>query len=1102
MLANTLEVNTTSTPVSTASPSGGLSYTDLTNSDQDNSQIPALEDSYDNPNDGIFTNESYNDEGAMADFTNLETIMNVSPIPTSRIHSVHPSTQILGDPKSAVQTRSKVNKSSVAHAFKISEALEDESWVDATQEELLNKKDERGVVVRNMARLVAQGHRQDEGIDYDEVFAPVARIEAIRIFLAFASYIGFIVYQIDVKSAFLYGTIDEEVYVSQPPGFVDPKCLKKSGYRRGTIDKTLFIKKDKNDLMLVQVYVDDIIFGSTKRSWCDEFEALMKSRFQMSSMGELTFFLGLRVKQKEDISQDKYVAEILKKFDFASVKNASTPIETQKILVKDEEATDVDVHLYRSMIGSLMYLTASRPDIIFAVCACSRFQVTPKTSHLNVVKRIFRYLKGKPKLGLWYPRVSSFDLEAYSDSDYAGANLDRKSTTGGCQFLGRRLISWQCKKQIIMATSTTEANYVAASNCHGQVLCIQNQMLDYGFSFMNIKIYIDNESTICIVKNPVFHSKTKHIEIRHHFIRDAYENKLIQAALVKGRQDDLLYILYEVFCEQKNLNNGDVFHRVTWVLKSNWRELLMNDGNTEFHQIMDFLTNSLIYFALTVSPIVSTSFVEQFWTSAKSRTVNNISYIYAIIAGKPVTISKASIRRNVIPLFNSMLVQPTKDEGEVLKRPSESQPIPSPTHPSVDQPRSQPDPSPRPSSPNPILDSNLEGSSGNHGGQSSSDRFLSGNEDGLTLQSVYDLCISLCTQVTTKAAIIKDLKAQIKQLKKKAKPIINYHKAWFRAAMLKKQQKKKDIEKPKKRRSVSKQGRKAVKSSKGAPSLQTNTDWDALDNDLNETINEVMDYTLAQDKGKTDSKVEEPKTSSKTKELHLSGDTLVVEDKRSAEKGGSTKVSTDSFVESTTEIKDQVSGESDTLTVPTMTSTPTPTVFGDDETIAQVLVTMSQNKKAAGIKKADSIKKESKEEEGTKKRKLFTRKKMKSRKRRSKQDTSEDDETNSEKENDELRLCLTIAPDEDKDVDYEILNKKYPIIEWKYEHLGIKPQYDETKDLEEINLNVRKKVLVQMLELKLESEEDNTMALELIRFVKKLITELEPDNSDGDEKDL
>ncbi|GJZ44198.1 hypothetical protein Tco_0591453 [Tanacetum coccineum] len=199
------------------------------------------------------------------------------------------------------------------------------------------------------------------------------------------------------------------------------------------------------------------------------------------------------------ISQEKYVAEILKKFNFATLKTESTQIETNKALVKYEEAKDVDVHLYRSMIGSLMYLTASRTDIMFVVCACARFQVTPKTSHLHAVKRVFRYLKGQSKLGLWYPRDSPFDLEAFSDSDYAGASLDRKSTTRGCQFLGKRLISWQCKKQTIVANSTTEAEF-----------------------------YIDNESTICIVKNPVFYSKTKYIEIRHHFIRDSYEKRLIQ----------------------------------------------------------------------------------------------------------------------------------------------------------------------------------------------------------------------------------------------------------------------------------------------------------------------------------------------------------------------------------------------------------------------------------------------------------------------------------------------------------------------------------------------------------------------------------------------
>ncbi|GJR29393.1 putative ribonuclease H-like domain-containing protein [Tanacetum coccineum] len=433
----------------------------------------------------FFTNASYDDEGVVADFTNLESTVNVSPIPTSRIHSIHLITQILEDPKSAVQTRSKVNKSSRAHAFKISEALEDESWVDAMQEELLQFKIQKVWILVDLpyrkkairTKWVYRNKQDPRGVV----------IEASRFFLGLWLLLGFIVYQIDVKSAFLYGTIDEEVYVSQPPGFVDPKFPKKvykvmktlyglhqaprawyatlstfllkSGYRRRTIDKTLFIKKYKNDIMLVQ---------------------------------------------------DKYVVEILKKFDFTSVKTANTPIETQKPLTKDEEAADVDVHLYRSMIGSLMYLTAFRPDIMFAVCACSRFQVTPKTSHLNAVRRIFRYLKGKPKLGLWYPRVSSFDLEACSGSDYAGANLDRKS---------RRLsISWQ--ETYFMAMQ--EADNCGYFYYRGRICCCCQLMWA---SFMDSKS-----------NNPVFHSKTKHIEIRHHFIRDAYEKKLIQ--VLKIHTDD------------------------------------------------------------------------------------------------------------------------------------------------------------------------------------------------------------------------------------------------------------------------------------------------------------------------------------------------------------------------------------------------------------------------------------------------------------------------------------------------------------------------------------------------------------------------------------
>ncbi|GJS86499.1 putative ribonuclease H-like domain-containing protein [Tanacetum coccineum] len=358
---------------------------------------------------GIFSS-AYDDEdvGAEADLNNLEITMNVSPISTTRIHKDHPKDQIIGDINSATQTR---RMTKITEEYAMVWTLVDLSKgkrAIGTKWVYRNKKDERGIVVRNKARLVIQGYTQEEGIDYDEVFAPVARIEAIRLFLAYALFMGLIMYQMDMKSAFLY----------EPD--MRP-CL------------PTYWKIDTEEVLLIKLY-------SSRRI------EMMYKRFQMSFMRELTFFLGLQVQQKEDgifISQDKYMADILKKFDFTTVKAASTPIETNKALNKDEEAENVDVHLYRSMIGSLMYLTASRPDIMFAVCACVRFQVTHKVSHLNVVKMIFRYLKGQPKLGLWYPRDSPFELEAFSDSDYAKASLDRKSTT--------------------------RAEYVATANCYGQM---------------------------------------------------------------------------------------------------------------------------------------------------------------------------------------------------------------------------------------------------------------------------------------------------------------------------------------------------------------------------------------------------------------------------------------------------------------------------------------------------------------------------------------------------------------------------------------------------------------------------------------------------------
>ncbi|GJY84949.1 putative ribonuclease H-like domain-containing protein [Tanacetum coccineum] len=481
-------INTVSPTVNASGIEDNAVYENIVYGCDDDPNMPELEE--------IVYSDDDEDVGAEADINNLDTHILVSPILTTRIHKDHPVKQIIGDIHSTPQTK-RMTKSVTEQAMfssvqqrtnhkdfhncmfacflsqpepkKVIQALKDPSWIEAMQVELLqfklqqvwtlmdllhgkraigtkwvyrNKKDERGIVIRNKARLVAHGHIQEKGIDYDEVFAPVARIKAIRLFLAYASYKDFVVYQMDVKSAFLYGKIEEEVYVCQPPGCEDPDFpdrvykvennlyglhqasrawyetlstyLLDNGFQRGRIDKTLFIRREKGDILLVQVYVDDIIFGFKKKSLCTGFKKMMHKKFQMSSKGELRFFLGLQVKQKEDvifISQDKVRNEIIGYF-----------------------------------------------DIMFAICAYARFQVNPKSSHLHAVKIIFRYLRGQPKLGLWYPKDSPFDLVAFTDSDYAGASLDRKSTTGGCQFLGCRLISWQCKKQTVVTNSTTEAS--------------------------------------------------------------------------------------------------------------------------------------------------------------------------------------------------------------------------------------------------------------------------------------------------------------------------------------------------------------------------------------------------------------------------------------------------------------------------------------------------------------------------------------------------------------------------------------------------------------------------------------------------------------------
>ncbi|GKD69160.1 putative ribonuclease H-like domain-containing protein, partial [Tanacetum coccineum] len=444
-----------------------------------------------------------------------------------------------------------------------------------------NKKDERGIVIKNKARLVAQGYSQEEGIDYDKFFAPVARIKVIRLFLSYASFKDFVVYQMDVKSAFLYVKIKEEVYVCQPTGFEDPDFpdsvykvekelyglhqaprawyetlstyLLDNRFQRGKIDKTLFIRRNKCDILLVQK--EDGIF----------------------------------------ISQDKYVTEILKKFSFTDVKTVSTPMETQKALLKDEDGEEVDV----------------LQDQILCL-QCVPVQDTKSTQ------------------------------KSYTDSDYAGASLDRKSTTGSCKFYGCRLISWQCKKQTVVFNSITEAEYVAASICCGQVLWIQNQFLDYGDSnekklIQMIKIHTDKNVADLLTK-----AFDKGIRV------NTGDSKLMLLGInllllgkVNAARHNLLLLVLKVNAARHNLQ---------LLVNVNAVEVAFLAKPTEsegFQQVVDFLNASSIRYALTVNPTIYTSCIQQFWSTVKAKTVNGEVQLQALVYGKKIVVTEASVRRDL-----------------------------------------------------------------------------------------------------------------------------------------------------------------------------------------------------------------------------------------------------------------------------------------------------------------------------------------------------------------------------------------------------------------------------------------------------------------------
>ncbi|WVZ71103.1 LOW QUALITY PROTEIN: hypothetical protein U9M48_019724 [Paspalum notatum var. saurae] len=517
------------------------------------------------PNEDVHVPQEQGDEQAQ-DVTTPVRTPQVTPQRRSQLTSGHPKELIIGSPTRGVTTRSR-NTATFVQAYSfissiepttIDQALSDPDWVNAMHEELnnftrnevwtleakpkgarvigtkwvfMNKQDDEGNIVRNKARLVAKGYSQLEGIDFGETFAPVARLKAIRFLLAYATHHDMKLYQMDVKSAFLNGYINELVYVEQPPSFEDPNnpshqaprawyerlrdFLIEKGFKIGRVDTTLFTKRMDNDLFVCQVYVDDIIFGSTNEELCKEFGNMMAKEFEMSMIGELMFFLGFQIKQLKEgtfIYQEKYTRDLLKRFKMDDCKPIETPMPTNAKLEADESGIKVDQTLYRSMIDSLLYLCASRPDIMFSVCLCARFQADPRESHLTAVKRILRYLKHTPSIGLWYPKGASFELLGYSDSDFAGCRVERKSTSGACYLLGRSLVSCSSKKQNCVSLSTAEAEYIVAGSSCAQLLYMKQTLLDYGVKLSRIPFLFDNESVVKLANNPVQHSRTKHID--------------------------------------------------------------------------------------------------------------------------------------------------------------------------------------------------------------------------------------------------------------------------------------------------------------------------------------------------------------------------------------------------------------------------------------------------------------------------------------------------------------------------------------------------------------------------------------------------------------
>ncbi|GJX65325.1 retrovirus-related pol polyprotein from transposon TNT 1-94 [Tanacetum coccineum] len=436
----------------------------------------------------------------------------------------HLIANVIEDPSRSISTRKQLETDAMWCYFdafltlvepkNFKQVMTEPSWIDAMQEE-----------IHEFERLEVWGL---VSCPENESFAPVARIEVIRIFVANVAYKNMMIYQMDVKTTFLNGELKEEVYVSQLEGFVDQDNpshvykLKKALYglkqaprawydmlssflisqqfSKGSVDPILFTRHAGNDLLLVQIYVDDIIFASTNTAMCDEFANQMTNKFKMSMMGQMLFFIGLQISQSPRgifINQSKYASEIVRKYGLHSTDSVDTPMIETKKPDEDLQGKQVDATLYHGMIGSLMYLTTSRPDLNYVVCLCAR-------------------------MGLWYSKDTKMSLTAYADADHAACQDTKRSTSGSAQFLGDKLVSWSSKKQKSTAISSTEAEYIALSGCCAQILWMRSQLTDYGFQFYKVPLCCNN----------VQHSRAKHIDVRYHFIKEQVENRIVELYFV------------------------------------------------------------------------------------------------------------------------------------------------------------------------------------------------------------------------------------------------------------------------------------------------------------------------------------------------------------------------------------------------------------------------------------------------------------------------------------------------------------------------------------------------------------------------------------------